>query len=111
MIGKTTFMDRLAASIILGSFIFYGFILWFYVQNKLGESNYISQILTALIALDSLVLAYYFGSSKSSASKDATIKSMQENAANPNLVDTTIKADVVNTDNIDTVNTNTVNTN
>lgn len=112
--NKTNFIDKLAAIVIAISFIFYGAILYFYIQHKgLGESNYLSQILTAVISMDTLVLAYYFGSSKSSANKDATIKSLQDNVVNPNSGDVTINtdkvtSDTIKTDNIDTVNTQNV---
>lgn len=64
-------------------------------------------ILGAVITTLTTVINWKFGSSKSSAAKDETIKSLQEAINQPSVV----KAETVNADNVDTINTNTTNVN
>lgn len=97
---KLKFDNTLLLTIILLSFAFLGYA--YYVTT---DDTMRGVILGAVISSLTTVLNWKFGSSKSSANKDETIKHLQ-NTANT----TTVKTDNVNTENIETVNANTVNT-
>lgn len=101
---KVNFLNVLAFMVVFCSFAFFMWVVW---QNYKDTNNYLSQILTAIIAMNMLILNFFFGSSKSSQTKDDTIASMQNNILNP--PPTTVKADTVNADKVETVNTNTTN--
>jgi hypothetical protein len=97
---KPNFSNILAILFVAFSFPFF---VWVIYQSYKGhtESNYTSQVLTAIIAIDMAIFNFYFGSSQSSRNKDETIKTL----ATPTPP---IKAEVVNTENIETVNTDQV---
>lgn len=99
---RTSFENTLLLIIILLSFAFLGYAYYF-----TNDATMAGMILQAVIFSLTTVLNWKYGSSKSSSTKDDTIKSMQESAAN---APTTIKAEQVTAENIETVNTNTVNT-
>lgn len=68
------FINALAITVVIGSFIFF----FYCIIRQPKEVAYLSQIITAIISMNTLILGFYYGSSKSSMNKDATIKSMQE---------------------------------
>lgn len=103
------FQNILAIIIIVFSFSFFMWIIHIYSSQKLPESNIISQILSTVVVLASLVCSYYFGSSKTSAAKDDTINKMQSQQNTPTTINTDVmnnKVDTIKTDNIETVSTN-----
>lgn len=99
---KPSFMDIMAITVLILSFVYF-FVVYFF-KNPIADSNFTTQIVTAVIAMDMLVLSFYYGSTKASANKDATI--LEQAQANNQQ---TVKAEVVNTENIETVNTSQVN--
>ena len=101
---KPGFMDILAIVVILLSFSY--FFSVYYSRNVSSDSNFTTQIVTAVIAMDMLILSYYFGNSKSSANKDATILQQAQTA---NTIPTTVKAETVNADNVEVVNSTNTN--
>lgn len=96
---KLKFDNSLLLTIILLSFAFLGYA--YYVTT---DDTMRGVILGAVISALTTVLNWKFGSSKSSANKDETIKHLQDNTH------TTVKTNNVNTENIETVNANVVNT-
>lgn len=100
---KINFLNALTLVTVVCTFIYFTYVTFLYVNGKLPDNSYISQILTTIIAIVLMIFNYHFGSSKSSKDKDETIKTMQSDNKDKITVDT------VNTDNIETVNTKTVN--
>lgn len=96
---KISFMDIIGLIVLLLSFCY--FFTVYFNNNVEADSNFTTQIVTAVIAMDMLILSYYFGNSKSSANKDATILEQAQTANGG----TTVKAETVNTDNVEIVNT------
>lgn len=96
------FENALLLIIILLSFIFLSYA--YYVTT---DATMRGVILGAVITAMNTSINWRFGSSKSSQTKDDTIKSLQ--TVNRDI-EPTIKADVVNTDNVETVNTQNINT-
>ncbi len=92
------FDNSLLLIIIILSFVFLAYA--YYVTE---DPTMQGVILGAVISALTTVLNWKFGSSNSSAKKDETIKSMQNNN-NSNII-----TDTVNTENVETINANTVN--
>lgn len=81
MNNNLKFENVLTLLIVLLTYIFLGYA--YYVTT---DATIRGVILTAVIANAGLVLNWRYGSSKSSANKDATIQSLQENANQPTIV-------------------------
>lgn len=100
MDDKTRAENRILVLIICLSF---AFLLFAYITNE--DLTVRVQIITAVIAILGIAVNWRFGSSKSSANKDETIKSLQAAQSQQ----PTVVADTVQTDNVETINTNTTN--
>lgn len=98
--NRTSFTNVLAMTVMILCFTVEVVI---YFNSSKDASNMAIQIISSCIALQGVVAGYFFVSSKQSALKDETIKSMQEKVNS----DTTVKADVVKAENIEVVNTQT----
>lgn len=73
---KFSFPNFLAAIVIISCFVYF-----FWISNTKHETNNnVGEIKTACIALVTMVLQYFFGSSKSSTRKDETISQMASTA-------------------------------
>ena len=102
------FREILTLIIVMLSFIYFAFVLFVPVS-----ATYVSQIITAIVAMIATVFGFHYGSSTSSQKKDEIIAKMQSDANPPVIVanaeSVTTKADVVNTNNVETLNTQTTN--
>jgi hypothetical protein len=78
----------------------------FYAYYTSTDATVRVQILTAVLAILVTVVNWKYGSSKSSANKDETIRALQEDINKP-----TVKADTVNAENVENVTTTTTNVN
>lgn len=54
------------------------YFFWISGSTRASANHNIGEIKTALISIITLIVGYYFGSSKSSAKKDQTIQDMHE---------------------------------
>lgn len=92
------FSNLLALVIVMGCFAFF---FWICMPSKQSENRDIGEVKTALISVLTLVIGYYFGSTKGSAAKDVKIEEMTKTATalalnNPPGTST----EVINTENI-----------
>lgn len=96
---KFNFVNLLAVVVLL---ICASYFFWISIPPKMevNENRNIGEIKTAFIAAFMLVLNYFFGSSKSSASKDVKIDEMQKTAAALAASNTGTSTEVINTENI-----------
>lgn len=67
---KISFSDALAALIVL---LIFGYFFTITLMPQVAQNNNIGEIKTALIATLTAIVGWMWGSSKSSANKDATI--------------------------------------
>ena len=74
---KFNFANFLAFSVVTACFVYF---FWVSVPRE-QENRNIGEIKTACISIITLILGYYYGSTKGSTKKDETIQQLSVNAA------------------------------
>jgi hypothetical protein len=93
-----TFSNILALLIVTACFVYF---FWISGPSKQSENRDIGEVKTAMISVLTLVIGYYFGSNKSSATKDNRIESLQQTATEVALMAANKDAGIVAGNKID----------